>query len=56
VNIKDLKKKVVNIKKYQSPEKWITAQGFFFLVWEKIPVGSEKSGFQKYQKYRPKYW
>jgi hypothetical protein len=27
----------------------------FFLVWEKIPVGSEKSGFWKYRKYRPKY-
>jgi hypothetical protein len=27
----------------------------FFLVCEKIPVGSEKSGFRKYQKYRPKY-
>jgi hypothetical protein len=30
-------------------------QGFFFLVSEKIPVGSEKSGFQKYKKYRSKY-
>jgi hypothetical protein len=27
----------------------------FFLVCEKIPVGSEKSGFRKYRKYRPKY-
>jgi hypothetical protein len=27
----------------------------FFLVWGKIPIGSEKSGFQKYRKYRPKY-
>jgi hypothetical protein len=27
----------------------------FFLVCEKIPVGSEKNGFRKYRKYRPKY-
>jgi hypothetical protein len=27
----------------------------FFLVWGKLPVGTEKSGFQKYRKYRPKY-
>jgi hypothetical protein len=32
-----------------------TTQGFFFLVWEKIPVGSEKSGLRKYRKYRLKY-
>jgi hypothetical protein len=30
-------------------------QGFFFSLGKKILVGSEKSGFRKYRKYRLKY-